>query len=466
MLPYPSHTYPHAAPAHLYLLARVLGGRGVAVESATILEVGCASGANLIPHAIHYPHATFIGVDIDREAIAQASSDAVALGLQNISFHAMSLQDIGDQFGALDYVIAHGVYSWVDGDVSAALLDLCTCQLSDDGLAYVSYNVLPGWSMVANVRDMLCFVGEQESDLVEKVKLARTAMDVAVKIAVDNKLDTAPLFEEEYHYICRSPDGYVAQEYLANHNHAFYFKQFIQYIDKKDLNYVSDALMAANDPDQFMTYEGLIRYEQYRDFSRQRRFRASIMSKHKPKYSDLYVSWLPDHTRVMLNMVLPSFRQNNPQAYGMEAVMSDIGDVLSPLGSVGMTIVQLATALRCSLEQLKMLVVDLAFQGVLRLSLDKVKSVLVVSEYPKACAWVRLQAARSKEISTPTIERVVLADEEQEVLCLLNGQYSIADLISIISSNFNQAEVKVDKGQKQALEAMLQKFAVQGMLVA
>ena len=34
------------------------------------MELGCASGGNLIPHAARYPDATFVGVDLARTQVA------------------------------------------------------------------------------------------------------------------------------------------------------------------------------------------------------------------------------------------------------------------------------------------------------------------------------------------------------------------------------------------------------------
>jgi len=45
-----------------------------------------------------------------------------ALVLKNISLHHLDILDVGDQFGGFDYIIAHGVYSWVPTHVRQKIL--------------------------------------------------------------------------------------------------------------------------------------------------------------------------------------------------------------------------------------------------------------------------------------------------------------------------------------------------------
>ena len=54
-----------------------------------------------------------------------------------------------------DYIIAHGIYSWVPGDVRDKLMAICHDNLSPNGIAYVSYNVFPGWHMLGALRNMM-----------------------------------------------------------------------------------------------------------------------------------------------------------------------------------------------------------------------------------------------------------------------------------------------------------------------
>ena len=56
-----------------------------------------------------------------------------------------------------DYIIAHGVYSWVPDPVRDRILAICSESLSPNGVAYVSYNTYPGGHIRDMVREMMLF---------------------------------------------------------------------------------------------------------------------------------------------------------------------------------------------------------------------------------------------------------------------------------------------------------------------
>ena len=47
--------------------------------------------------------------------------------------------------GSFDYILCHGVYSWVPAPVQQRIFELCQRLLSPRGIAYISYNTYPGF---------------------------------------------------------------------------------------------------------------------------------------------------------------------------------------------------------------------------------------------------------------------------------------------------------------------------------
>ena len=95
------------------------------VGACRVLEIGCGDGSNLIPMACHLPESRFAGVDLSAAAIAKGRRTIDDLGLANINLVAADLRDIGPDYGSFDYIIAHGVYSWVPAPVRDGLLAVC-----------------------------------------------------------------------------------------------------------------------------------------------------------------------------------------------------------------------------------------------------------------------------------------------------------------------------------------------------
>ncbi len=68
-------------------------------------------------------------------------------GLSNITLSARSLDEIGAADGAFDFIVCHGVYSWVSEPMHEALSRVVAERLAPEGVAAVSFNVLPGWRL-------------------------------------------------------------------------------------------------------------------------------------------------------------------------------------------------------------------------------------------------------------------------------------------------------------------------------
>ncbi len=114
--PYRSVALMRLHPARLAGHARLLGFEPPPVAKARVLEIGCAAGGHIIPLAAAFPDARFLGVDISPRQIADGAGRIARLGLGNITLSARSLTEIGAADGIFDYVIAHGLYSWIPED--------------------------------------------------------------------------------------------------------------------------------------------------------------------------------------------------------------------------------------------------------------------------------------------------------------------------------------------------------------
>lgn len=146
-LVYPSMSHPSTDPAITAVAAKLAGLDIPTPTCANILEIGCASGHNLMPLAARWPDSRFTGIDYSTSAIREARRLATEAGLTNVEFIEADLCAFDPGEDSYDFIIAHGVYSWVPDQVRQALLDFCKAHLSHEGIATISYNTLPGWSL-------------------------------------------------------------------------------------------------------------------------------------------------------------------------------------------------------------------------------------------------------------------------------------------------------------------------------
>lgn len=288
LLPYTSNPFPQTHPARLAAIARMFGLQAAPVETARVLELGCAAGGNLIPHAVRYPNAKFLGVDLARSQVAAGRMRIAQLGIGNCEIQCKSFTELDASAGPFDYVICHGVYSWVPGPVKHELLKICRQQLAPNGIAIVSYNVLPGWRMLQAIRD--CFLLHVGNSLPgkEHVAKARELLQFLKEAAPDNGA-YKQLLESWSLRLGQLPDDYVGHEFLEEINEPCTFNDFVSSAAQHGLTYLGDcdlpSMIMDNQPAHIaqklreLGRNQQIATEQYLDMATGRTFRQTLLVK-------------------------------------------------------------------------------------------------------------------------------------------------------------------------------------------
>ena len=172
---YPSVLFKRTHPERLAVVAALHGLAPPPLETARVLEIGCGEGLNLLALAAGYPRAQFDGFDLAASAIARGEALREAAGLENVTLATRDILEARVEIapGSFDYIVAHGVYAWVPEPVRAAIMALIGHALSPHGVAYVSYNALPGGHFRMAMRDMLLHAVDGITDPDARVEKAR-----------------------------------------------------------------------------------------------------------------------------------------------------------------------------------------------------------------------------------------------------------------------------------------------------
>jgi methyltransferase-like protein/2-polyprenyl-3-methyl-5-hydroxy-6-metoxy-1,4-benzoquinol methylase len=293
-VPYPiaSHVFTH--PDNLATAARLLGLTPAPVTHCRVLELGCAGGGNLIPLAVSLPHSTFVGIDASAVQIAEAQAALAALGLTNISFQHLDILDVTPDFGQFDYIIVHGIFSWVPTPVRDKILAICRHNLAPHGVAYVSYNTYPGWHMLGAIREMMLYHTRHTTEPRLRIARAREILKFMTdSLTAASELSNSKLvkayagfLQSETEHISSSTDSYVYHEELEAINEPMYFHEFAAWAERHQLQYLCEANFSdvfLNDFPQQVTGDllkmagNLIELEQYMDFLRNRTFRKTLL---------------------------------------------------------------------------------------------------------------------------------------------------------------------------------------------
>jgi methyltransferase-like protein len=294
--PYTSNSFPQSAPGHLAGIAHLFGLPTPVVSTARVLEIGCAAGGNLIPFAAAHPAARVVGIDLSQVQIDEGRAHVRALGLTNLELVAgdIAQADVA-AMGEFDFIIAHGVYSWVPAQVQEAVLAAIRALLSRDGVAYLSYNVYPGWKSKEVVRDAMLLASGTSTDPAVKVREARRMADFLDEVAPEDGVLSKVLAVSREHALGFG-DSFLLHDELAAVNSPCYFYELVGRAGAHGLGYLAEAHPETMFPGNFgpKVAEYLaekcggvqVLVEQYLDFVLNRLFRESLLV-HAERVPDL-----------------------------------------------------------------------------------------------------------------------------------------------------------------------------------
>jgi methyltransferase-like protein/2-polyprenyl-3-methyl-5-hydroxy-6-metoxy-1,4-benzoquinol methylase len=460
-VPYPDLCYAHSHPSRLAALATLLGLEPTPVANCRVLELGCAGGGNLIPMAYGLPDSTFVGIDNAQRQIETAQTTASALNLGNITFKARDILDIGPELGQFDYIIAHGVYSWVPDSVRDKVLAICQQNLTPNGVAYVSYNTLPGWHMLLMVREMMLYHTRDMTDPMWQVRESRNLIDFILQ-AIPNAEESAyAAFLRRYQnmrpqQLSGHPvwqDAALLHDELETINHPVYFHQFMDHAAQHGLQYLAEADFPQVMPNDLheetiarmqQMARSTIEQEQYLDFIRNQTFRRTLLvhadapidrTLRPARLENLYLSSRMQPLENTQNGVAQfqsgdgaRFSTDHPLTQAAWEHLSAISpQVISFRDLIATAAAQIGQA-PPKAEDVQMLGVYIlqGFSYSLQLILLQAHApdfIITVSEKPLASALARLQAQSNPIVSNLRHERVELDGLSWAVLPLLDGQH-------------------------------------------
>ena len=321
-LGYKSMPFPYTTPATLEAYAALVGVSAPNPKTARVLELGATYGGNIISQALFNPDATFVGIELSQEQVEKGNEVIANAGLTNVSLIQSDIASIGSEIGTFDYIIAHGVYSWVDDGVKEALLRLIDEHLAEDGIAYVSYNTYPGWHTMEEVRQLMMFSNRDKTQFnhKEKVLHGKTIGSIVGSqiLKYDNLKERNSKFLGALRSVMQKDEYYVGHDHLEPNNDPVYFYQFNDHLAAHNLAYLCDAdltlsMVRSFDADIADTLDKLVpndhvAQEQYLDFMLDTTFRKSIICKAKHAESVTYDMGNPELVNsVPMRTIINSF---------------------------------------------------------------------------------------------------------------------------------------------------------------
>jgi len=448
VVPYESNPIHFAHPDTLATAAYLRGIEPPAFERCRVLELGCAAGGHLMPIAEAWPSAQFVGIDLSPRQIADGRRLVDALGLGNLELKAMSILDVGPELGTFDYIVAHGVFSWVPVAVRDKILEICCANLAPNGVAYLSYNVNPGWIRGTAMRELMRFQTRGETEPRQRVAQARALCEFyETALPAGNFGDG---LREWAARLGRTDDILFLHDHLEPVSQPYYFHEFAALATAHGLRYLGEAGWCSSTADlspsvqaglQSLCGDDEIAFEQHLDFLRGRAFRRSLvchaeqpLSAPSPerlarlKISSVCkpVSPRPDvRSKKNERFVgdLESLTTGDPFIKAILVALAEAAPYRLPLDQLWLDVRALLQLERGQLteEDLGAAVLFCHQSNLVALHLDAPRLTTTPGRHPTVTALVRAQAARGPDISSLLHRTVTVSDADRGLLALCDG---------------------------------------------
>jgi methyltransferase-like protein/2-polyprenyl-3-methyl-5-hydroxy-6-metoxy-1,4-benzoquinol methylase len=493
---YPSLAHVQTHPDRLATIAALFGLETAPVEKCRVLELGCGDGTNLVSMAYGLPNSEFIGIDAAGRAISAGSEMIRDLQLHNVRLQHLDLMEFAAGGEPFDYIIAHGVYSWVPDPVRDRILAICSESLSPNGVAYVSYNTYPGGHIRDMVREMMLFHVRSAPDVKQKVAQGRALL----KFLADSKKKPdlyRRVLQKELEHAVEYSDAAFYHDDLNPLTRPIYFHHFVKHAAAHGLQFLGDAVFNEMQPDDYepavMTalreLEGdVLAREQYLDFLICRRFRRTLLcrreisldhkiqpglianfyvaSEAEPKSSKLNIHSSDTEefrtpkgasiktSRPLVKAVLLHLNERWPQAIHFSELLGAARCLVAEETDENENVTALCEVLLRSFAA-----------SVAELHVWTPSFVTDVSERPLASPVVRYQNRRGKRLSTLRHTGLELNDAlSRKLLDLLDGTHDFAGLVEALSVFVQRGEATLEsEGERVSEPTQIRKLIAAGL---
>ncbi len=353
-VPYVRHFVSEQSPSRLRLTAALNGIAPPRGDEFDYLELGCAHGDTLIALAAANPRARFVGVDLLPAHVESARRLAESSGVRNVEILQGDFASIAGALGEFDYVVAHGVLSWIGPDKRAALIDLVKAKLRPGGLLYVSYNTLPGWASVEPLRQLMLAPAAGARAASASVEAAARGIAFADALAQGGAeyFVKNPSAREMLDTMKRAELPYVVHEYLHDHWVPMYFSRVAWEMASRELFFVGVQPLALNFRDTaippaldevFSAVTDRLRFESLKDFAVNEFFRRDVYLRGAATRSPAATSTYLDETPfARMTSTLPRDRSVKLRFKTLDFSGAIFSAILDALGEGSRTAAELA----------------------------------------------------------------------------------------------------------------------------
>lgn len=486
---YAGRPFRQTHPDRLASMAILFGMEPAPIDRCRVLELACGDGGNLIPIAFESPHSQYLGIDLAQSGIEIGRAQIKALGLTNIRLECMDIMDAGAELGTFDYIIAHGLYSWVPGPVREKLMAIAGANLAPQGIAYISYNTLPGCRIREMFRDMLLFHTSGLTEPQARLENAREFLE-SVASTQEARGDLGLYLKSESRFLLDKAPAVLFHDEMGEIYHPVFFRDFVAHASRHGLQFLAEAnysnMQPRDLPEPAVALAGRasagnrVLRDQYFDFFKNRAFRQTLLCRAEVAVPE---DALADRVhRLSVSSQARPVSQDPDLSPGVaEEFRGERGAAITtahPVVKAAMQVMSTASPESRSFEQLAAEAENLSGvpadrdglagillatygSGLIEFHTRPPQCVSRVSRFPATSELARWQASHEKLITTARHTCIdAKGAVERRLIALLDGTRDVDMLARELLPALDQPEALVAR----EVEVMLQKLARFGLL--
>ncbi|MDX2103624.1 MAG: methyltransferase regulatory domain-containing protein [Alphaproteobacteria bacterium] len=256
-VPYVSQFTHDLTPEHLALCCGIAGYTVPDLSQPfRWLDLGCGAGVTPALLGPLYPHAEFWGVDFNPDHIGHAEALAASVGATNVQFRDCSFAELdAEGLPQFDFVVMHGVLSWVGAAARAEAMAFLRRHLKRGGIVFASYNCVPGWAASVPLRDLLAQAfdlahGTSHDRMAAAVDVAETVLRLNPRLTEAN-----PALADRLVSLRRQDHRYIAHEYLVREWDLFHHRDIVRLMADARLSWIGPGSVVDALPELSLTPE-------------------------------------------------------------------------------------------------------------------------------------------------------------------------------------------------------------------
>ena len=426
--------------------------------------------------------ARFVGMDSSGVEIKIGRRHGELLGLNNIELRHGDILEVDASWGEFDYIICHGVYSWVARKIQDKILAIVAQLLSPDGIAFVSYNAYPGWHGRGIVRELMRFRALRFEDARQQIREARDILQRVTSVA--QELADEPyrlLLHNEKMILGDRSDEYLYHEHLGEHFEPVYFSDFVQRVRAHGLEYLGEPALSAMATArgglverELSAFTGdRIELEQWSDFCTNRAYRATLLRRPgRPPVTDLRASavW-PMYVASGARPTAPvdltcasvtTFR--NEAGDQIEVSLPLLKAALLELADHWRAAVPFESLLDSAARRLNVAVSDIqrtilgrailtamTYSRAMEVSVEPSRFSVCPGQFPMTARDMRIQAELGSLVANCRHELIELSESQRKILRALDGTRAQNDVAAHTGSTLDEVRREVERLARLAL---------------